>query len=186
MTKRSWNRRLVVVTASAVLAGGSLALPMTAMAAPVALQHGPVALDDDPDGGNERGTSNDGGFGVQFPVDAPTGDTQVQSDTRHGENPDGVNEWGGGHRGSDDNRGSDSGARHMEDLDGVNEWSGGHRGSDDTRDYDRGSDSGARYTEDPDGVNEGGTPNDGGFGTQLPVDPPTGDTQVQTRIEAPF
>ncbi|MFD5124863.1 hypothetical protein [Streptomyces sp. NPDC058385] len=154
MNERSWNRRLVVVTASVVLAGGGLALPMTATAAaPVALQHGPVALDDDPDGVNETGTSNDSGFGVQLPVDQPPGDTEFQGNTRLGEDPDGVNEWGGGHWGSDHNRGSDSGARHM---------------------------------EDPDGVNEGGTSNDGGFGVQLPIDQPPGDTQVQTRIEAPF
>ncbi|MFG2656031.1 hypothetical protein, partial [Streptomyces sp. NPDC048425] len=83
MTKRSWNRRLVVVAASVVLAGGGLALPMTAMAAPVTLQHGPVALDDDPDGGNERGTSNDGGFGVQLPIDPPANDTEAQSGTHY-------------------------------------------------------------------------------------------------------
>ncbi|MFB6855376.1 hypothetical protein ACFCWV_23215, partial [Streptomyces sp. NPDC056341] len=92
MTKRSWNRRLVVVSASVVLAGGGLTLPMTAMAAPVALQHGPAALDDDPDGGNERDTSNDDGFGVQLPVDPPADDTETQNSTHYTEDPDGVNE----------------------------------------------------------------------------------------------
>ncbi|MCX5436946.1 hypothetical protein [Streptomyces sp. NBC_00063] len=169
---------------------------MTAMAAPVALQHGPVALDDDPDGANESGTSDDGGFGVQFPVDPPTGDTQVQSDTRHGENPDGVNEWGGGHWGSDydrdHDRGSDSGARHTEDPDGVNESGTSDDGGFgiqipvDPPTGDTQAQSDTRHQEDPDGVNESGTSDDGGFGIQIPVDPPTGDTQVQTRIEAPF
>ncbi|GAA5699678.1 MULTISPECIES: hypothetical protein [Streptomyces] len=60
MTKRSWNRRLVVVTASVALAGGGLALPVTAMAAPAALQHGLVALDEDPDGVNESGSTDSG------------------------------------------------------------------------------------------------------------------------------
>ncbi|MGW6138138.1 hypothetical protein [Streptomyces sp. NPDC055140] len=194
MTKRSWNRRLVVVTASLVLAGGGLALPMTAMAAPVALQHGPVALDDDPDGGNERGTSNDGGFGIQIPVDPPADNTQAQSDARHREGPDSVNERGGSHRSSDYNRGHDRGsysdARHNEDPDGVNEGTSNDDGfgiqipvdppADNTQ-----AQSDARHNEDPDSVNEG-TSNDGGFGIQIPVDPPAGNTEVQTRIMAPF
>ncbi|MFA3843967.1 hypothetical protein, partial [Streptomyces aureus] len=49
---------------------------------------------EDPDGVNETGTSNDGGFGIYIPVDPPAGDTQTQNGAHHTEDPDGVNETG--------------------------------------------------------------------------------------------
>ncbi|MFG2656030.1 hypothetical protein, partial [Streptomyces sp. NPDC048425] len=39
--------------------------------------------------------------------------------------------------------------------------------------------------ENPDGVNETNTPNDDGFGVQLPIDPPANDTEAQSGTHHP-
>ncbi|WP_406322302.1 hypothetical protein [Streptomyces sp. NBC_01637] len=82
MTKHSYNRRLVVVTASMVLAGGGMAVPAAAVAAPVALQHDVVALDDAPDSVYGRGITDRGD------------DDTRGADVRAREDPDGVNTRG--------------------------------------------------------------------------------------------
>ncbi|MFF3353193.1 hypothetical protein ACFYWN_11170 [Streptomyces sp. NPDC002917] len=88
MTKHSYNRRLVVVTASMVLAGGGMAVPAAAVAAPVALQHDVVALDDAPDSVYGRGITDRGD-------DDTRGDGgDWGADVRAREDPDGVNTRG--------------------------------------------------------------------------------------------
>ncbi|MET9471368.1 hypothetical protein [Streptomyces sp. NPDC002922] len=106
MTKHSYNRRLVVVTASMVLAGGGMAVPAAAVAAPVALQHDVVALDDAPDSVYGRGITDRGD-------DDTRGDGgDWGADVRAREDPDGVNTRGGIDWGAD--------VRAREDPDGVN------------------------------------------------------------------
>ncbi|MGW9130589.1 hypothetical protein [Streptomyces sp. NPDC055681] len=157
MTKHSYNRRLVVVTASMVLAGGGMAVPATAVAAPVALQQDVVASDDAPDSVNGRGITDRGdddtrGDGGDWGGGGDWGDGgDWGADVRAREDPDGVNTRGGIDWGAD--------VRAREDPDGVN----------------------TRGSSDPP-VDEFGvqTRIEAGF------DPPVDESSVQARIQAGF